>query len=100
MTTNPESIQQNERTLSTCEIKMAKTMALTVGVYVVCYSSYLLNFYFVLETDKSIIGTENYTRALRGVLIFLASLNQAINPLIYSYRVKPIRDKMKSIFGK
>ena len=100
MTTNPHSGQQNERGLSASEIKMAKTMAIVVGVYVVCYSSYLFNFFFVIEANKSLILSENHTRTVRGILIFLASLNQALNPMIYSYRVKQIRDKMKYIFSR
>lgn len=81
------------------EVKAAKTMSLIVGSYVLCWIPATIYFLLIiaqdeLHTNELISSFNKVFYAQFAVSIYLCSL---IDPLIYAYRSKDIRDKISKM---
>lgn len=80
------------------EIKIAKTFVWVIGAFIVCYAPLNINFLVVAVTrNGKFFQTNNLLRVYHVFSICIAHFNSAVNPFIYAYKVKHMRDKMKEI---
>lgn len=93
----PES--PNSPAIERSEIKFAKTMLLIIGSVLICWTP--LGIYCIVE--KYIPDpTDPHDQAVRGIIVNLCycavHFNFAIDPIIYAYRVKDIREAVHKLF--
>lgn len=99
------------------EIRLAKTSAMIIGVYIICWSPTLIKFcraVFSTPDKNDDSGPESLTTHIardisnlaahfnrwifRGFLHMLfVIIYSALNPIIYAYRIKRIRDGVKKL---
>lgn len=73
------------------EEKAAKTLSLIVVSFIVCWLPMTISFFvFGFKKDRG------FTEEILDVCIILSHFNSAIDPLIYAYRIKDIRETVKS----
>lgn len=78
-------------------------MSLVVGSFLICWMPITLNFLVVAVTmNRHFFYEYNATLGYAfGFLTVVAThLNSAIDPLIYSYRMKKVRNAIKNLFSK
>ena len=76
------------------EFKAARTAAVVLGTFYMCWLPLIITttiqYYFGLE-ENSILMT------CRAITSFIAILNSAINPIIYTFRMKEMKKEFKKI---
>ena len=85
--------KSNNSNLFRIQLKMAKTGSLILGTFYICW----LPFYILLLIQ--FYGHLNSTSlsTARSFTTFLALFNSGINPIIYAYRMSPIRKEFARI---
>lgn len=78
------------------EIRMAVTYSFIVGSYIVCWAPLVGIFTFIFWTGNinHFQGTWNM-QAIQYFTLCTSHFNPAINPFIYAYRIRDVRDTMK-----
>ncbi|CRL01067.1 CLUMA_CG014327, isoform A [Clunio marinus] len=75
------------------EIRAAKTLAMIVGTFILLWTPGMVGFlFFAISKNREI--QEDILEIAKS----LVHLNSAIDPLIYAYRMKNIRDALKVLF--
>lgn len=78
------------------DIQLTKTIGIVLLVYFLLYCPFfIVEFLYKLCHFETIIGIE--LRKIRVLPRILIILNCVLNSIIYAYRVKPIRDRIKEI---
>jgi hypothetical protein len=79
------------------EIKMAKNFAWIILVFIICYTPMYLNFIIsMISKNDKFFHQNSYLRIFHLFSICIAHFNSVVNPFIYAYKIKPIRDRMKT----
>lgn len=61
----------------------------------------MINFFMVALTRNSLLfQTNSLLRAFHNFSICAAHFNSAINPFIYAYRIKDVRETVKMMYMK
>jgi hypothetical protein len=79
---------------------MAITFGLIVGSYILCLSPIIAVFTTIWITGNPDFFEQNL--AYKSIKVFASwstHVNPAINPFIYAYRIKKVRDTMKWVLG-
>lgn len=79
---------------------MATTFGMIVGSYIVCLSPIIAVFTTIWITENPDYFEQN--QSLKTFKVFASwstHVNPAINPFIYAYRIKKVRDTMKWVLG-
>lgn len=99
---NPDETRQiKANNASRNEIRMAKTFAWIVATYIICYAPLTLNFLIVASTENvKVFQTHWLLRLFHVFSICIAHFNSVLNPFIYAYRIKDVREAMKDVFRK
>lgn len=80
------------------EVRIAHTFAWVVGAYVICYGPVTINLLLlVLTQDLQFFGRHWLMQDYYMMAVCLSNFNSAINPFIYAYRVKDVRDTLKEV---
>lgn len=80
------------------EIKIAQTFALVVGTYVICWAPMTINFFIVaFKGDPELFQKDPILQFYNKISMCAAHFSSAVNPFIYAYRVKDIRDTFKEV---
>lgn len=83
------------------EIKLAKTSAVIIGVYFICWSPTLIKFYLALFTNINTWKPWDWIAPIiRDFSNLAAHFNSALNPIIYAYRISWIRNGIKKILQR
>lgn len=92
------SANPDEHVLRRIQIKCVKTFALIIGVYIICWTPTAITFLIVGYTENTEIFNGSWILRIVYILSMSAShLNSAINPFIYAYRCKEIKDSIKEL---
>lgn len=79
---------------------MAQTFALIIAALIMCWTPQLTIYFVVGHTkDEDFFQRTSFLRAFHVFAILTAQLNSAINPFIYAYRIKEVRDQIKETLG-
>ena len=73
------------------EKKKAYTIGIIIVVFLACYGPQMVTFLFVLGIKDNSCSLSSYEFTLGIGLTFLALVNSAVNPIVYSLRIKEIR---------
>jgi hypothetical protein len=76
------------------EIKIAKTLSLIVGTFLLLWSPAML-LYLVMALTKN----REIPPIFFSILKRLIELNAAVDPFIYAYRTRNIREALKRLFA-
>lgn len=78
------------------EVRAAKTMSLIVGSYVLCWIPATIYFMFIIAEDELLTNEliSSYNKAFYAQFTISIYLCALIDPFIYAYRSKDIRDKI------
>lgn len=72
------------------EYKMAKTLSMVVGSFIICWLPMTISYtVFALKEEK-------FSGEILDVLSVMSHFNSVIDPLIYAFRIKDVRETMKS----
>lgn len=98
--TSPDALQDTNQ----LEIKAAKTMLLVIGTFIIFWIPLMINFSFKLIVNytsfTSVIENDEVLSHLVDFLCYSAiHLSPAMNPLIYAFRMKDVRDAVKKLFS-
>jgi hypothetical protein len=97
--------KKSNREVSSCisretEARMAKTFALIIGALMLCWAPQLTIYFVVGHTkDDKYFQKTTLLRLFHVIAILTAQVNSAINPFIYAYRIKAVRDAIKETIG-
>lgn len=82
----------------TTEIRLAKTCGWIIGTYIVCWVCMTINYFVVGITEDDEYFLQSIPLFIFYVLaIWAAHVNSAINPFIYAYKIKDVRDALKEL---
>jgi 7 transmembrane receptor (rhodopsin family) len=80
------------------DIRFTNTIAMTVGAFILCWGPFLFALLVVSYTEDIFFFYKSEFRLTFYVFaICFAHLNSAVNPFIYAYRMKNVREKMKCV---
>lgn len=80
------------------DIRMANTIAMIIGAYMVCWAPLIVVFFTVAYTEDIMFFQAN--DLLRTYYIFaicFAHFNSGVNPFIYAFRLRNVREAMKKV---
>lgn len=81
------------------EIRIAKTFALIIGTLIVCWTPLTILFMIVYSTkDRHFFYDNAWLYAFFNFSFTAPLVNSAINPFIYAYRIKDVRESLKNMF--
>lgn len=81
------------------ELRVATTMSLVIGSFLISWMPISFFFIFIVIYGNTSIEVEsNARRHLRMAAIMMTHFNSAIDVFIYAYRMKEVRDALKSLF--
>lgn len=81
------------------EIRMTNTMSLIIGSFLLCWTPFVAYFLLVVITgDRNIFQDSIYGKLFRVFAVCLSHMNPVVDPLLYAYRMKEVRDGIKKIF--
>lgn len=70
-----------------------------VGVFIANWTPITIIFFVVGFSENDRIIQENgFLQKFYVLSMFIAHLNSVLNPIIYAYRIKDIRENLKKIF--
>lgn len=75
------------------EIRAANTLAMIVGTFIVLWMPGIINLFIMAITQN-----RNFPLGLLEFSTILVHLNSAIDPLIYAYRMRNIREALNKLF--
>lgn len=80
------------------EIRVAKTMTLVIGTFIICWTPMAIICMVVANTKDLHYFDHNEGSRIGFMFCSLAAhLNSAIDPIIFAYRIPDARDKIKKI---
>lgn len=91
------------------EMKVAKTMLMIIGSFVICWLPYTIRIFVEFVTNENhflqdklydIYGEHGkyYGKLVRSLVYHLTLLNSVFDPLIYFFRMREIRHAVKVLF--
>lgn len=88
------------RKRKSAEVRIAYTFALVLGVYVICWTPFTVNFLIIAyQEDFDYFQKNRILNFYNMMSICLSHFNSAANPFIYAYRIKDVREfVVKRIF--
>lgn len=82
------------------EIRVANTFALIIGSFIISWTPLTVNFLVVAVTrNRQFFQDNGPLRIFHIFSICAAHFNSAIDPIIYAYRIKDIRETLKKFLG-
>lgn len=79
---------------------MANTLSLVIGSFLLCWAPISLYFLAVTITkNRNLVLDSSYGKAFHAFAVAVAHMNPAIDPLIYAYRMKEVRDGIKRMLN-
>lgn len=85
--------QQGEKTHSLKrEIKSARTFALVLGIFLLCYTPF-----YTAGTYRKIAGPIKVPRSVMNITMWVAFANSFCNPIVYGLRYSPFRKAFKQL---
>lgn len=75
------------------EVRAANTLALIVGTFIVLWLPGIVSLFIIPITEN-----RSFSQDYLELTIFLVHVNAAIDPLIYAYRMKNMRDGLRDLF--
>lgn len=91
-----EETQQTKPTESHClkrEIKCARTFALVVGIFLLCYTPF-----YVAGTYRKVAGPAKVPSSVMLPTMWIAFANSFCNPIVYGFRYSPFRRAFKALW--
>ena len=82
------------------EKKKAYTIGIIVIVYVICFAAQMPTYLYVLDVSNNFCHFTSSGFTIGIFMNILALMNSAINPIVYSLRVKAIRVAAGRLLGK
>lgn len=82
------------------EKKKAYTIGIITIVYVVCYGPQVVTALFIADMNNGFCYLSSFNFTLIIGLLLLLLLNSAVNPIVYSLRMKEMRRALCRIVGK
>lgn len=81
------------------EVRMAYTFALVIGTFIICWTPVTINFLVVAITkNRQYFQDHGLLNFFHVFSVCATHFNSAIDPIIYAYRIKDVRDTMKNLF--
>lgn len=78
---------------------MAKTFAMIIGGYIICWAPITIMFIVMTITENLQFFQNNWILGFFQMFtICIAHFSPAVNPFIYAYRIKDVRDTVKQVF--
>lgn len=71
-----------------------KTILLVVVSFMICWLPMTIG-YFIIAVQEN----RDFHRKALSITVIITHLNSAIDPIIYAYRIKDVRNTLKKIFG-
>ena len=88
--------QQGEKTVENHslkrEIKSARTFALVLGIFLLCYTPF-----YTAGTYRKIAGPIKVPRSVMNITMWVAFANSFCNPIVYGLRYSPFRKAFKQL---
>ena len=91
-----QAMQFNKDNNQKQEFKAAKTTAVVLGIFYLCWAPSIFCVCLQLSLNKVHSPLWN---VIRGVLTLFSIFNSALNPIVYAYRMPAIRQEAKKLFG-
>lgn len=91
----PEA-QQTRNKMDKIEKRLTITHSWIIGSFIVCWTPFVVVFVIICITGDTHFF-EQELLPVKLVAMVSANLNSAINPFIYAYRVREVRDTMKRV---
>lgn len=79
------------------ELQMAVTFSLIIANYIVCSLPLVVVFIVVSWPQNENYFLDRKRAPIRYCAVFFAHFHSAINPFIYAYRIKTVRDTLKTV---
>lgn len=95
------SQSEDEKQLNV-EKKMVTTILLIILSFVICWMPMAINFVIVIVAkDPKFLRNfhETFEFVFYAVAYIAIQLNMIVDPMIYAYRVKEVRDSIKQFFN-
>ena len=73
------------------EKKRAYTIGIIIVVFVVCYAPQMVSYLFIFKVKDSFCQLSSFAFTVSIGLQMLVLLNSAVNPIVYSLRIKELR---------
>lgn len=73
------------------EAKTAKTLSLIVLSFIICWLPMTISFFLF-----SALRDREFSEEILSFAIILSHCNSAIDPIIYAYRIKDVREALKN----
>lgn len=87
-------VKTPELTTQKNEIKAAKTLAMVVGTYFILWVPGTISFLIMAITNN-----RNFHKPTLEISTILVHVNSAIDPLIYAYRMRKVREALRQLFN-
>lgn len=89
----PEPDPEDLNRPKTTEVRMAHTFALIIGSYILFWTPVTVNFLIVALTENGNFFQSHWILQLYfNLSVCAAHFNSALNPFIYAYRIKDVRE--------
>lgn len=76
------------------EINAANTLAMIVGTFIVLWMPAIIVIFIIAVT-----GNRDFPFDILGLVSVLVHVNPAVDPIIYAYRMKNVREAFRKVFG-
>lgn len=93
--TNSTEVRQQKK-----EKKRAYTIGIIIIVFVVCYAPQMVSYLFIFKVQDGFCHLSSYAFTVSICLQMLVLLNSAVNPIVYSLRMKAIRKAACRLFKR
>lgn len=77
------------------EVRVAKTMLMVIGTFILCWIPFATCVIMKTMGNDAIV---RYEKVIETFCLCATHWNAAIDPVIYAYRIKDIRDAIKNTF--
>lgn len=90
-------MKQADVRLKQREIRVTNTFVRIIGLAIICWIPLVIVFYVIVFTENSNFFFENNLRYLYYIAVIAVQLNSVIDPIIYTYQIKDVREAIKKI---
>lgn len=91
------TVDEDQNDFRRVQVKIAKTFMLLVGVYILCWTPMTINLIIQAASNDPMILKNSALYIFYSLSIWAAHFNSAIDPIIYAYKIKDIRNSIKQV---